>query len=333
MFEEKEARNIEDYDEIDDLEADFYNLNQTHKQYEAERARHKDMIVSKIIGQKYFSVKLPNFLTWSEKEQIRHLINDNSEEWDLQRLSDSFPASRETIAKIIKAKWSPKSAERIEKHDQEVEKNWKLLRDGKLTDLPQDLVQHLKKFTNRKCIPLQTDKFIKHTGKFEKPAKTEFSSIITSCKAYKDKQEDTNLLEGSQVNINREIDAPVESEPYTFVMNQKTDKIAEGMKESITLSELMKRTQIGAAKSVQFVPENPSGTGIVEAENPVEIFKFKKAKNELVDAAKLNQPAEPEIPDYIKIPQKLYRKGATYKVKDCYYDDDGEFLYRVPGLK
>ncbi|XP_053981522.1 uncharacterized protein LOC128877905 [Hylaeus volcanicus] len=35
----------------------------------------------------------------------------------------------------------------------------------------------------------------------------------------------------------------------------------------------------------------------------------------------------------IKIPKNVYKKGMTYKVVDCYYDDDGEFLYRTPGLR
>lgn len=35
----------------------------------------------------------------------------------------------------------------------------------------------------------------------------------------------------------------------------------------------------------------------------------------------------------IKIPQNVYKQGMTYRIKDCYYDDDGEFLYRIPGLK
>ncbi|KAI4493087.1 hypothetical protein M0802_009637 [Mischocyttarus mexicanus] len=35
----------------------------------------------------------------------------------------------------------------------------------------------------------------------------------------------------------------------------------------------------------------------------------------------------------IKIPRKLYEKGKTYRISDCYYDDDGEFLYRVPGVR
>lgn len=34
----------------------------------------------------------------------------------------------------------------------------------------------------------------------------------------------------------------------------------------------------------------------------------------------------------IRIPKKAYKKGATYKVDDSYYDDDGKFLYRVLGM-
>ncbi|XP_043261336.1 uncharacterized protein LOC122402534 [Colletes gigas] len=35
----------------------------------------------------------------------------------------------------------------------------------------------------------------------------------------------------------------------------------------------------------------------------------------------------------IKIPKNVRKEGMTYRIKDCYYDDDGEFLYRTPGLK
>lgn len=35
----------------------------------------------------------------------------------------------------------------------------------------------------------------------------------------------------------------------------------------------------------------------------------------------------------IKIPKNVYKEGMTYRVRDCYYDYDGQFLYRVPGLK
>lgn len=37
-------------------------------------------------------------------------------------------------------------------------------------------------------------------------------------------------------------------------------------------------------------------------------------------------------PPFIKIPKNSYKEGMTYRLRNCYYDDDGEFLYKVPGL-
>lgn len=41
------------------------------------------------------------------------------------------------------------------------------------------------------------------------------------------------------------------------------------------------------------------------------------------------------INDYplgIRIPKNAWKEGYTYRVNDCFYDDKGDFLYRVPGL-
>lgn len=38
-------------------------------------------------------------------------------------------------------------------------------------------------------------------------------------------------------------------------------------------------------------------------------------------------------PGRIQVPAKKWKKGCTFKIDDCYYDDDGTFLYRVPGMK
>lgn len=35
----------------------------------------------------------------------------------------------------------------------------------------------------------------------------------------------------------------------------------------------------------------------------------------------------------IKIAKSVYKPGMTYRINDCYYDYDGEFLYRVPGVQ
>jgi len=43
--------------------------------------------------------------------------------------------------------------------------------------------------------------------------------------------------------------------------------------------------------------------------------------------------AELEYAKPIKIAKHLHKPGMTYRINDCYYDDDGEFLYRVPGVQ
>lgn len=45
----------------------------------------------RIIKEKYFKENMPNLLTWSEKEQIRHLATTEPDEWTPERLAESFP--------------------------------------------------------------------------------------------------------------------------------------------------------------------------------------------------------------------------------------------------
>jgi hypothetical protein len=52
----------------------------------------------KIVGHKYFRPeKELNLLTWSEKEQIRYLHNSDEDTWTVEKLSESFPASKMTV--------------------------------------------------------------------------------------------------------------------------------------------------------------------------------------------------------------------------------------------
>lgn len=42
---------------------------------------------------------MPNLLTWSEKEQIRHLATAMPDEWTPQKLAESFPVT-EAVVKV-----------------------------------------------------------------------------------------------------------------------------------------------------------------------------------------------------------------------------------------
>jgi len=73
--------------------------------------------------------------------------------------------------------------------------------------------------------------------------------------------------------------------------------------------------------------ENPSGTGFLPS------FVPKFASSEIVISAADQRKYEiTQVKTRIVIPRKLHRQGATYRVDDAYYDDDGELLYRVPGM-
>lgn len=96
LFTNEQQSQLETLD-VDELETDFMSLGMSHKEHideiEAIKEREKYMIVR----QKYFKETTPNFLMWSDKEQIRYLYNTNPEEWTVDKLSEGFPALPETI--------------------------------------------------------------------------------------------------------------------------------------------------------------------------------------------------------------------------------------------
>lgn len=92
----QELEELSNYDF--DLEADFMNVGKNHEQYEKEHMLRLEQQKYYIVKQKYFKEKLPNFLTWSDKEQIRYLHNTNPEEWTIEKLSEGFPALPGVIA-------------------------------------------------------------------------------------------------------------------------------------------------------------------------------------------------------------------------------------------
>lgn len=59
--------------------------------------------------------------------------------------------------------------------------------------------------------------------------------------------------------------------------------------------------------------------------NAVAFQKSKKSNIELQDPDNL--------PNKITIPREKWIRGRLYRVNDSFYSDDGNFLYRVPGLK
>ena len=54
----------EDPEMFEQMESDFMNVHEAHKQFEDEESKHKEHVNTMIVGRKYFREKGTNFLTW-----------------------------------------------------------------------------------------------------------------------------------------------------------------------------------------------------------------------------------------------------------------------------
>lgn len=50
-----------------------------------------------IVKERYFKENMPNLLTWSEKEQIRHLATTQPNDWTPERIAESFPVTEQVV--------------------------------------------------------------------------------------------------------------------------------------------------------------------------------------------------------------------------------------------
>lgn len=96
MLKEGIADAVDDVD-IEELESDFMDVAMSHKEHEAEMEAAKERLKYLIVREKYFKEKMPNFLTWSDKQQIKYLHRTDPEEWTIEKLSESFPALPDVI--------------------------------------------------------------------------------------------------------------------------------------------------------------------------------------------------------------------------------------------
>lgn len=318
--------------EILETESDFMNVGEAHKQFEQEEKQFKNKLSRLVVGQKYFKETAVNFLTWSEKEQIRILNQENPREWSPDKLSESFPADPLTISKIVRNRWQPKDENRIAKHDESVKKSWAKFKTGELEVDPL-LAQHLKRFAHRDFKEVSRQKVKRKLGvDIPKPAKTEFLSIITTCKKYSQNDES----EKQQREMLR-LEQPNEDEmefPKWRPKNPEQDSIVMTSKISNTMAMMPLREYQKHSPEIDLTETRRD---LAQPPKPVrDLTNVTKHKESSVATLHINDKKvfqSLEIQEHITIPKKAWIEGKTYKVDDCFYDDDGEFLYRVPGLK
>ncbi|XP_017478879.1 PREDICTED: uncharacterized protein LOC108368541 [Rhagoletis zephyria] len=354
-MESVEKRLMQDPEGFGDLESDFMTANQMHREHERQIMHQRERVRHLMVKHKYFrEAKLPNLLTYAEKEQIRTLHARDPEEWTAERLAESFPATIEIVQKILGAKWQARTIERIRKHDETVIQNWeKFRKDPGLLQLPPNFQAHLQKFATRRAEDLRAlAEELPPRTTLPRPKKKEFLSIITSCKKYAEEkeQETPQLMAGNLIEAETAPATNAEDETYLLekVHDKRRMRIQELKKYKLSPLELgassthssnnESPTAEGAAQQTVARLENPNGTGIIsKAPHNINAGGYnlleKYESSEIVISAEDQKRFEiTRVKDRIHIPRKVWREGATYRVEDAYYDDDGEFLYRVPGM-
>lgn len=392
------------------FEADFTQLPKSHRQHERELETRKKRVKGFMIEKKYFKKeKQPNLLTWAEKEQIRHLNKQEPEDWTVERLAESYPATEEIIVKILKAKWTPHDLKQVQKHDERVKRSWTAFKANELKDLDPVLAEHLKKFSHRNFDSsqnayVQTDND-QIEFKFPKPQKKEFLHLVTSCKAFAENkpkeienQNNTQLESGNQHLTTTRLNVPVledkqESEmkiPSKFKnemltleelkgkvrswpkseepeeahlsfgtereqLQLRTGNVLEQDESNFTFDENrndfedIKFGRSGGKDVPDKLSENqefknelyPFANDTYEFSSPIDdaetinltpMSSIQKYENRVAKVSNKNEVKLPSIRHKISIPQHLQKRGSTYRLYDCFYDDQGLFMYRVPGL-
>ncbi|KAB0800764.1 hypothetical protein PPYR_06503 [Photinus pyralis] len=318
-----------------DLETDFTNVGSSYEDHLQDSNKEREILSKNIVKQKYFKEAATNFLTWNDKEQIRYLHSTDPEEWSIEKLSEGFPALPHVIAKLVKPQsWEKKSAQKIQNHDKSVTKNWEMFKANKITNLSTELRQHLQKFTNR-TLNLKPA-YLEHTKKTTPPKikmGSEFSDIIVSYQRTKHNAEtpkQTDFSKGSSNNQQLQ-----DTYMLSTTKQNKRDK-------HITLQQLQEdivKKSFGGTVS----PEEEDLLRETKKDNmekcdvqiiekdPLEISKVHTATS-VVAKKKATKDYLLEYPEKIFIPKGIGKPGCTYRLNDCYYDDDGLFLYRVPGM-
>ncbi|XP_005175964.1 uncharacterized protein LOC101898174 [Musca domestica] len=306
-----------------DLESDLINVHRMHEKHELEVKQEKSRLRKYIVKSKYFrDHKYPNILTHAEKENIRLLHSKDPEQWSVEVLSESFPANCETIKKILKANWRPRS---ITTHDAAVFRNWEKFKKGELK-LPEDLENKMTKFyyretkafthsTEENCVAIRTIESCV-------PLSTEFSSIVSGKR---------KSLRPPPAKMAEQKVHGVENE--TFLIDKVSNKNYMRVSDIKLLNGIDASLNTENAGYEDAKSENISVTTneTTNCDNLISIHKFTNTEVEICDDDKKKFEMS-RVKSRIHIPRKIRRKGATYRVDDTYYDDDGEFLYRVPGM-
>lgn len=228
--------------------------------------------------------------------------------------------------KLLKYKWKPATEQRITRHDASVMRNWRELKEGSL-EIPAGQREHFLKFSNRTIPPLNKKSLIPKIEFTKEDKLGEFAKIVQRCAANESSKNDNETNEESNM------DDPGRTDRHRVRKDAKMvtlDELAQKIKKRLETGK-----KVDVPDKLLFSTLNSKAEASSEnLSTEIELSDETSKKNKLV-AFKDDEDNGKDImkyPERIRIPKKAYKKDATYKVNDCYYDHDGKFLYRVLGM-
>ena len=347
----------------------------------------KEMLRRILTKKNFFPDKAdPELLTWMEMEMMKHLAKTDPGFWDERKLSDGFPATVNTVKKVLKGMKKVLTPRMIEQHDEKVRKNWQLLAKGKLEITP-ELQQHLKDHYGvrsfEKLLPSEDRlKFEKKVIEEYKKSLTlpeikpgKFGNLIADYnrkvaakeKALRvDKRSGDKEINAVQNNVltpatDPQLDGPNPERETAMlnvsheIMQNRRMTLEVFRKEYLdanSFSKMLTREEKMAADPSKVVYEDwlevertkDAMVTKVEKLDADKILKeeIKSDLDAFLDVPKYVEKSEKPTEDFvnlenvesdednIKISSDKFKPGCLYRVKDSFYDDQGEFLYRIP---
>jgi hypothetical protein len=210
-----------------------------------------------------------------------------------------------------------------------VQNSWAKFKSGELK-VDALLEQHLKRFAHRDFKEVSRQKVQRKLGvEIPKPAKTEFLSIITTCKKYSQPDE----AEQEVLKLGQSNDDALKF-PKWKPKNPEQDSIVMAGKVRNTMDMMPLREYQKHSPDIDL---SETQRDLAQVPRPIrDLTNVQKHESASVTSLQFDDKKvfrSLEIQERIMIPKKAWAEGKIYKVDDCFYADDGEFLYRVPGLK
>ena len=95
------------------------------------------------------------------------------------------------------------------------------------------------------------------------------------------------------------------------------------------------KPETGAKRRTRNQKRPPTAPSVGESVDIYKEFDYLNKETGVVDQKLPHNFAENKM-DHVRlqinIPRNVWQKDKLYRIKDCFYDDQGVFLYRVPGL-